>query len=290
MSSEKIERGVAYLERLGYRVEAGKHILDQTGYLAGSDEDRADDFNRMMTNKNIKAIFCTRGGYGTPRLLHLIDYQAIKKNPKIVVGYSDITALQLAIWKKTKLVTFSGPMVAVEMWNGIKPYTEEYFWQLLTSNEPLGLIRAPENEPFDASLLQKTARGVLLGGNFALVASLLGTPYAPDFKKAILFLEDTDEAPHRVDRMFAQFRHAKIMGAISGLVLGKFTDCAPSDASAPHFTIDEVLEEARRRSRVPVLSGFAYGHVPLKLTMPIGLPVRLDVKTKGLVFDQSGVL
>lgn len=144
---EKIEKGAAYLEQLGYRIKFGKHIRDIHGYFAGMDEERAADFNDMVRDKQVKAIFSIRGGYGTPRLLQMIDYRSLKQNPKIIVGYSDITALQLAIFRKVGLVTFSGPMTGVEMWKGMDPYTEEHFWRVLTSTKKVGLLENPEGKP-----------------------------------------------------------------------------------------------------------------------------------------------
>jgi muramoyltetrapeptide carboxypeptidase len=287
-TSEKIEKGVAYLEKLGYRVKLGKHILSQKGYLAGEDKDRADDFNSMIHDKSVKAIFCSRGGYGTPRILSLIDYKAMRKNPKIIVGYSDITALQLAIWKTIKLVTFSGPMLAVEMWNNIDSFTEEHFWRMITSTKKVGVLA----NPIDDSLIvfgNRNANGTLLGGNFALVMSIFGTQYFPDIKNAILFLEDTDEAPHRVDRMLVQLESAGVYKKIAGLVFGRFTDCVPSDPKEPHLNIDEIIDDYAKRSKLPVLINFLYGHVAKKLTMPIGLRARLDINKQNIQVLESAV-
>ncbi len=279
-SSEKIEKGVRYLESLGYRVKIGTHALAEHGYLAGTDEQRAADFNEMLNNRNVKAIIALRGGYGTPRLLPLVDYRAAKRNPKIIVGYSDLTALQLALFKKVGLVTFSGPMAAVEMWDSIDPYTEEYFWSLVTGAERLTL-KNPADEP--ASVHRKgKATGRILGGNLALVTSLLGTPYSPDFRNSILVLEDIDEAPHRIDRMLMQLVNAGVLKRIRGLVYGKFTDCVPSDPSKPHLTTEQVLTEYAARITTPVMGNFQYGHIPRKLTLPWGVRVEMDV-TKGTV-------
>ncbi len=287
-SGEKIEKAVLYLERLGYRVKVGDHVLDQLGYLAGTDEHRAEDFNRMVQDKEVKAIVAVRGGYGTPRLLSLINYAAVKKNPKIIVGYSDLTALQLAVYRKTGLVTFSGPMAGVEMWNSMDPYTEESFWKTVTSPSPVGML---ENPPDEASILfhRGKASGRLLGGNLSLLLSSLGTPYMPDLNKALLILEEIDEAPHRVDRMLAQLFNSGILGKIAGLVLGRFTDCKPTDPSKPFRSIDEVLSELVSRVSVPTLTNFQYGHIPKKLTIPLGLSSRLH-PDGALEITESAVL
>jgi muramoyltetrapeptide carboxypeptidase len=201
----------------------------------------------------------------------------VRQNPKIVVGYSDLTALQLALFKKTGLITFSGPMVGVEMWETIDPFTEEHFWRVLTSKARIGALANSEEE-IVACYNRGRVAGRLLGGTLSLLIFLMGTPYFPDLREALLVLEDVDEAPHRVDRMFTQLFHAGILKSISGLVLGKFTDCVPSDPSKPHLTIEQVLQEALLKLSCPVLTNFQYGHIPKKLTLPIGLRARLDTR------------
>jgi muramoyltetrapeptide carboxypeptidase len=285
---EKITKGVEYLERLGYRVKLGKHLRDQHGYLAGTDEARANDFNDMVNDTEVKAIFALRGGYGTPRLLQMINYRALKQHPKIIVGYSDLTALQLAVFRKTGLVTFSGPMPGVEMWKGIDPYTEEHFWRLLTSATKIGELPNPQEEPL--SILQHgSATGRLLGGNFALMNSLMGTPFLPSLKKALLVLEDVDEAPHRVDRMLAQLLNANVLRNLSGLIFGRFTGCNPSDSTEPHLTIEQILKEYAAKIKCPVVANFQYGHVAKKLTLPIGLTASVDTHKQKITVLESGV-
>mgnify|MGYP000754844927 CR=1 FL=1 len=193
--STRIEKGVRYLESLGYRTTVGKHVGKMRGYLAGTDEERAADVHEMFSDRQVKAIVCVRGGYGTPRLLPLLNYRLIERNPKIFVGFSDVTALQLALWKKCSLITFHGPMAGVEMANAMDSFTEEMLWRCLTSNKPLGELTLPE-EPLDLSLLPGVATGRLLGGNLSLVVSVLGTAYQPDFAGALVFLEEITEELH----------------------------------------------------------------------------------------------
>ena len=147
MDPTRIEKGIAYLERLGYRTIQGEHILKTYGYLAGTDEERVADLHVMFANPEVKAIMCIRGGYGTPRLLSLVDYRLIARNPKIFVGYSDITSLQLALWKKCGLVTFQGPMVGVDLPEQLDGYTEELFWRLLTSPKKAGAVVPADTPP-----------------------------------------------------------------------------------------------------------------------------------------------
>ncbi len=276
-SSEVIEKGVHYLERLGYKVKVGRHATKVHGYLAGTDDQRADDLNEMIRDPSVKAIIAVRGGYGSARILSLIDFKALKSQPKIIVGYSDITALQLAIWSRAKLVTFSGPMAGVEMWDNIDPYTEEHFWRIVTSNAKVGLLSNPSEDPL--TILRKgKATGRILGGNLAVLTALFGTNYVPNYKDVILVLEDVDEAPHRIDRMLTQLEQSKVLSKIAGLVFGKFIDCVPTDASKPHLTIGQVLTAVAQRVRVPVLGNFQYGHLPKKLTLPMGVRARLDAE------------
>jgi muramoyltetrapeptide carboxypeptidase len=287
-AQEKIDKGVRYLEGLGYRVRVGQHVMDQHGYLAGSDEHRAEDLNAMLRDPLVKAIVAVRGGYGTPRLLHLVDYNAVRRAPKIIVGYSDITALQLALYRKTGLVTFSGPMLGVEMWDNIDPYTEEHFWRLLTSPSKVGNLKNPQGERIVGHNPGK-ARGILLGGNLSLLMSLFGTPYAPNLRSAILAAEDVDEAPHRIDRMFAQLFLSGVFRRIAGLLLGKFTDCMPSDPTKPYLTVEQVVEEMLRNVRCPVLTNVQFGHIPKKLTLPLGIAAAIDSRAGHLNILEGAV-
>ncbi len=278
-STEKVEKGVLYLESLGYRVRVGKNATRVHGFFAGTDEERAADLNDMLNDSSVKAIFAVRGGYGTPRLLRHVDYAAARQQPKIIVGYSDLTSLQLALLKKCGLVTFSGPMVGVEMWDSIDPYTEEHFWRILTSNKKIGPLVNPPDEPL-RPLRKGRASGRVIGGNLALFLANYGTPFFPDVKGAILVLEDVDEAPHRVDRMIIQLVNSGLTTKISAIVLGKFTECEPSDTSSPHFTVDQVLDGISDLIPVPVVRNFQYGHIPKKLTVPFGVRARLDVEKR----------
>ncbi len=287
-SSEMIEQGVRYLERLGYRVKVGRHAATVRGYLAGTDDQRAEDLNEMIRDRNVNAIIAVRGGYGSTRILSMIDYRMLRRRPKIIVGYSDITALQLAIFCRTGLVTISGPMSGVEMLDRIDPYTEENFWRVVTSRSKIGRLQNPEGEPLK-TLLGGTATGKILGGNLATLAALLGTSFAPSFKESVLILEDVDEAPHRIDRMLTQLQNAKIFEKATGLVFGKFVDCGPTDPSKPYLTVDQIFENVAQHVRIPVISGLQYGHIPKKLTIPIGVKAKLDTK-KGTVEVLEGAV
>ena len=286
---EKIEKGVYYLERLGYRVIIGKHVSDQHGYLAGTDTDRAADVNAMIRNNEVKAIFCIRGGYGTPRILPLVNYRLLKQHPKIIVGYSDITALQLAVFRKTGLITFSGPMTGTDMWKDFDSYTEEHFWRTLTSNKKIGVLKNSDDDPAQV-LRAGNANGPMLGGNLSLFTSLMGTSFMPVLRNSILILEDIDEEPHRIDRMLAQLLNSSVLRNAAALVFGKFTDCLPDEPSDPHLTTEQVQEEYTQKIKCPVIRNFQYGHLPRRLTIPFGLQAAIDAKHGTLHVPESGVV
>jgi muramoyltetrapeptide carboxypeptidase len=286
--AEKIEKGTRYLEGLGYRVKLGEHVAAQHGYFAGTDAERLSDLNAMLNDSRVKAIFAVRGGYGSPRLLPFVDYPAVRRQPKIVVGFSDITGLQLALFRRTGLVTFSGPLPGVEFWQKPDPYTEEQFWRLLTSTRRVGSLHNPNREKL-RERIRGRVQGRLLGGNLSLVVSNLGTRFSPDYKGAILVLEDVREEFHRIDRMFTQLRNAGILERINGLVLGLFTQCQPSDPARPHLKLAEIFAEVLSWVKVPTLEGLQYGHVPQKLTLPFGLEARLDSDRGTLTVPESAV-
>ena len=283
----RIERAVRYLEQLGYRTAVGKHVGQTKGYLAGTDEERADDIHAMFADREIRAIMCLRGGYGTPRLLPLLNYRLIARNPKIFVGYSDITVLQLAFWKKCGLISFHGPMPAVDMANGIDPFTEETFWRVLTSRKKLGVLPL-DGGPLTA-LQPGKGSGRLLGGNLSLVVSILGTPYQPDFRGCVLFIEEIEEEPYRVDRMMVQLGNASIGQNSGGIILGQFTDCVPKDPTKPTLSIDEIVAENASIWGRPFLANLPFGHVPKMMTIPVGLRARIDSGAKIVEFLESAV-
>jgi muramoyltetrapeptide carboxypeptidase len=242
----------------------------------------------MFADKEVKAIFSIRGGYGTPRILDLINYNLIRKHPKILVGYSDLTALQLAIFRKTGLISFSGPMVAVEMYDKMDVFTEENFWRMLTSTKKIGKLVNPDGLPLIV-LKKGSAKGLLLGGNLSLINSLVGTTYLPNLAKCILIIEDVDEEPHRVDRYLAQLKLARVLQKINGLVLGCFTDCVPKDKEKPNLTVDQVVDDYMKSLGVPAISNMTYGHVPRKLTIPFGVEAKLNA-TRGYLEILEGAV
>ena len=286
---ERVEGCVRYLEGRGYRVEVGPHALGQDGAFSGTDEERLSDLNGMLRDPRIRAIMALRGGYGTPRLLDQIDYSAVRRDPKIVVGYSDITALQLALFRKTGLVSFSGPLAAVEFASTPDPETEESFWRLVTSRRTRGRLPLPEDHPMQTRQVG-TGEGPLLGGCLSLVVALLGTPFSPNYSGAVLALEDVHEQFHRVDRMLTQLRLAGVMGRASGLLLGQFTHTSAADPAHPFHDLEAVWQSVLKGIPGPVLAQFPYGHVPRKVTLPWGIPVRVDGKKQTVSLLEAAVV
>ncbi|MEM1092978.1 MAG: LD-carboxypeptidase [Bacteroidota bacterium] len=268
------------------RIEAGKATLAQryglrfidspiapVGYLANTDAARADAFNAAVANPAVDALFCVRGGYGTLRILDAINYETARAQPKLLVGYSDITALQLALYHNAGWSSLSGPMVAVEWPDPDEPSAGQ-FWQMATG-VGAGPLIGPYGEQL-APVRAGEASGVLLGGNLSLVSKLIGTPYMPDLTGAILFLEEVGEEPYRIDGLFAHLKLSGILDALGGLVLGRFTeDTRPS--TAPGMTTADVIAHYTADLNVPVARNLTYGHVPVKNAMPMGVAARLNV-------------
>lgn len=284
----KIEKGICYLEKLGYRTEVAPNVGKVNGYLAGTDEERISDLHYMFGKKEVKAIICARGGYGTPRILSGIDYNLIKKNPKIFAGYSDITSLQLAIYKKTGLLTFGGPMLAVDFWNEVSPFTEEMFWALITSKKKFGKISNPENEKFYV-LTKGKAKGELLGGCLTNITCIAGSAYFPDFEDKILLLEEIGEAPYRVDRMLNQLKLMGVFDKIKGVILGRFVDCYESDQYKKTLTLNEVIDDYFGKMKIPVVYNFKHGHIKDNITVGYGLNYRIDTSDHSVEILEGAV-
>lgn len=270
---ERTDAGLAALRSRGLQVEPGRAHAAPWGHLSGTDDERAAELNRLFSRDDLDAIMCVRGGYGLLRILDRLDYAAARAHPKLVVGYSDVTALHLALWSQAGLPGLSGPMVASD-WPEMDDATEAQLWALAGGASPFPIV-GPEGEPL-APLRDGSAEGVLLGGNLALVCALLGTPYLPDLDGAILFVEDIGEAPYRIDGMLARLRLAGVLGRLGGLVVGAFTGAEPPEGR-PSFSVERVIEQYADAVGGPVATGLVYGHFPRKTPMPIGVRARLDV-------------
>ncbi|MDZ4698721.1 MAG: LD-carboxypeptidase [Rhodothermales bacterium] len=264
-----LERGCALLSERGYHVVGPSRRLP-FGYLAGTDEERVGELNDRLNDPSIDALFCARGGFGTLRILDRVDYEALRKRPRLLVGYSDITALQLAWYSQAGVPSISGPMVGVD-WPALPPAYEQQFWSLACGV-------SPTLDPDGATLSPVRSGevdGLLLGGNLSLIARLVGTPYLPSLAGAILFLEDVGESAYRIDGLLAQLRLAGWLDRLGGLVLGGFTGFPEPDTDAPLF--DALVASYFDRAPYPVARGLRYGHFSDKIAVPIGIHARLTV-------------
>lgn len=276
---EKFYQGVETLKKLGFRVVLGKNVFkNYGGYMAGTDKERAEDLNEIFKNKKIKGILCSRGGFNSNRLLDLIDYAAIKNNPKVFIGFSDITVLLNTIYKKTGLITFHGQNVELGFSKGLDgkyKYTYEYFKKAIMENKPIGVIKNLEK----IEILKKgKASGMLVGGNLAVLTTLVGTNYEPDWKNKILFWEDTEETIEDID---FHLTHLKLCGAldkISGMVIGKL-DISPLGYDLKHqkpFPINKIILEICRNYKFPIIKNFVFGHFYPQITLPIGVKATVN--------------
>lgn len=259
-----------YLTNLGLKAKLGNHILDRYGYLAGKDVDRAQDVNDMFADSSVKAILAMRGGWGCNRILPLLNYSLIRSHAKILMGYSDITSLLLAINARSRIMTFHGP-VATSTWT---PFMLEYLKLILFNGEAVTLQNTNSPEGKVQTIVPGKAKGKLVGGNLSVLTAMLGSPYLPVWQNRILFLEDVNEDVYRVDRMLTQLKNAGILHRISGFIFGQCTDCNPSDESS--LTLMEVLTEHITPLKIPAWYGAMIGHIRDKFILPIGADVEVD--------------
>lgn len=279
LEDEGIRISLDLIRSLGFKVKQGAHLFDRQQYLAGEDRARADDVNTMFADDDVDAIFCLRGGYGTPRILPYLDYDLIRDKPKVLLGMSDITGILTAIHIKTGVVGFHGPNAS----GSFSDYSLSEFKKVLVQPTSTTLIGAAP--PFEAGegkvdksnrlthINGGTAKGRLIGGNLTLISVLMGTEFEPDFRDRIVFLEDVHEAPYRIDRMLTQLRLAGKLQQAAGIVFGKFTD---SDTDGNTFSLEEVFRDRTEDLGIPVVRGLMIGHVRDQTVVPIGIEAELD--------------
>lgn len=286
---EKLYKATKVIENLGFRVVHGQSCHEKHGYLAGDDELRAFDINSMFRNPRVNAIFCMRGGYGASRILDLIDYNTIYKNPKIFMGYSDITALHIAIIQKSELITFHGPMLTSDLISSkFEEYTKAAMLKALTNPVPLGEIIPPRGKVKPSMLYPGNAQGEIIGGNLSLLVSTLGTPYEIDTRGKILLIEETGEKPYKIDRMLTQLRLSGKLYDVEGIALCQFTDCCACDTDES-LSLDEVFEEILLPLKKPIIKNVYTGHGEGMATIPMGVRGRINGNRKTLVIEESGV-
>lgn len=279
--AELAQAGISWLESQGFHVRPGVSLDQTLGYLSGPDDLRAADINFMFASSAIDGIVCLRGGYGSMRLLDLVDYSIIRAHPKILVGYSDITALHISIGQRTGLVTFHGPMVASDMGKDLSSYTWDYFFRAVTAPIPLGPIINPPLAPPPVFIVPGTAQGVLTGGNLSLITATLGTPYEIDTQGKILCLEEVGEAPYRIDRMLTQLLLSGKLQQAAGIVVDVCSGCT-ADEDSSDFTVAQVLQDRLGNLPKPVLYYLHFGHTADKATLPLGVTAVLCSEKGGL--------
>jgi muramoyltetrapeptide carboxypeptidase len=285
-SEEALAKGIRYLEQLGYRIELGPHIYHRRGYLAGTDDERTSDLHHLFANRKVNAIFTVRGGYGAMRVLPKLDFTLIRRNPKILLGYSDITALQLALFAKIGLVTFSGPMVSVEMAEGLNGAAEERLWDTLRSTRPPEEIKIKQRE---LAVYEKgSAAGRILGGNLTMISALVGSRYLPGDERHLLLMEEIDEKPYRIDRILLQMKRTKFLSAAQGVILGKFIGCEPAPGK-PSLSLEQIFQDIFGPYDIPVMGHIHLGHVKNPLTIGIGIKARMS-STKGTLKFLEGAV
>ncbi len=301
ITEDELKESISNIENLGFKVILGKNVLEKFGYFAGTDEQRANDLNEMFINENVKGIVCTRGGYGCSRILPLLNYNAIKKNPKVLIGYSDVTALMNGIFSQTGLITFHGP-VATSTFND---FSVKNFKNVLMSTFNNQTLFNPKNE-INNNLTNENntssqikvihngkAEGILIGGNLSIVVSIIGTPYDIDYTDKIVFLEEVGEEPYRIDRMLTQMIQSKKFDKVAGIALGIFSKCVakPNQSGITNsFSLMEVLGERLYPLGIPVIYGMSFGHIINKLTLPFGINAKLDVDNQTLTLLESAVI
>jgi muramoyltetrapeptide carboxypeptidase len=267
-------RGVRIIEDLGFKIFIPPGLFEKNLYLAGSDKHRVQLVNQLFADKSIDAIICARGGYGSMRILPMLDYGLIKNNPKIFIGFSDITILLSVLFKRCNLVTFHGPVVT-----SLADASEETKLSLfrnVTSDSNLEIMLTGGR-----TIKSGVAVGQVCGGNLTMLCHLVGTPFAPDFENKILFLEDRGEAPYRIDRMLVHMELAGCFKGLSGIILGAFEECGPSG------NVIKITAELFEKYPVPILAGLDAGHGSHNLTIPLGIEATLDADRHSLIYHRA---
>lgn len=285
---EPIEIMAEALESLGLRVRLGEHYYERHGYFAGGDEARAADIDRFFADPEVTLIVA-RGGWGSARLLPLVDFEAMRRHPKVLLGYSDVTALLLGVHARAGLVTFHGP-------SPLERLSADYFRRVVMEGEAVSFSN-PNEPPEDTIVPTKDRirtitggriRGPILGGNLTVLTAIMGSPYLPDFRGSLLFLEDVNEAVYRVDRMLTELKLAGVLDQIAGFVFGRCTDCDPGEGYGS-LTLEQVLEEHVLPLGIPAFSGALIGHIDRQFTLPLGIETEIDANAGTIRLLEPGV-
>lgn len=292
---DKIALAIRTAKYFGLNVKVGKHVGRRSGYFGSPVSERLDDLHAMFRDPEVRGVFAMRGGYGAMHLLDVVDYDLIRRNPKILLGYSDITALHLAFQKKARLVTLHGPT----MLSDFSGYTVEHLKRALFDSRPLGKLTNPpephELRPSHAlrAVVPGRASGPLVGGNLTLISTLMGTPYEVETRGKIFLIEDVGEEPYRIDRYLTQMKLAGKFDGCAGVVFGECVECAPRDykpSLGSNFSLGEVVDAHLGGLKVPVLAGLTFGHTTDQLTLPLGVNATLDADAGTLTVAESALL
>jgi muramoyltetrapeptide carboxypeptidase len=292
VSDDEFSKTIQNMADLGFKTKVGKYTKAVNGFLAGTDKERLEDFHAAFADKEINAVWCIRGGYGATRFLPKIDFNLIRKNPKIFVGYSDITALHTAIHQNTGLVTFHGPVAA----STYSDYTKKHAVNTLMNPAASYKIElSPDNIANESGLFKTEtiakgkARGKLIGGNLSLLTAVAGTKSGlKNTKGKLLFIEDVGEKPYRLDRMFVQLKQSVNLSELAGIALGIFEDCNPPDDNSQ--TVFDVVKDQLGNLGIPVIYGLSFGHIRDQFTLPIGVEAELNTETATITFLETGVI
>ncbi len=279
-----------FCEFFGLKWKMGKNVGQRYGYLAGTARQRVEDLNAMFADPGIAGIFCIRGGYGSAQMLEGLDYDLIRRNPKVFLGYSDITALHTAIGRQTGLVTFHGPVSL----SHLTEWSQGHLRRAIFETKPIGLVKnPPESNPLRPGHTMRTVRGgkasgALTGGNLTLLTTTMGTPYEVDTAGKILLLEDIGEDIYRIDRMFTQMKLAGKLKAAAAIVVGECKDCPPPGHDSA-YSLGEVIDYLLGDLGIPVFYGLSFGHTIDQVTLPLGVPAMLDADKHTLTVEGAGV-
>ncbi len=292
LSAEDFDKALQNMADLGFKTKVGKNARNINGFLAGTDKERLDDLHWAFGDNEIDAVWCVRGGYGVSRLLPNVDFGLIKKNPKIFIGYSDITALHLAISQNCGLVTFHGPVAA----STFSDYSKKHVINMLMNpSAPYKIELSPDNVAKESNLFKTEiitkgkCRGKIVGGNLSLLTALAGTPFAlRNVKGKILFIEDVGELPYRIDRMLTQLRQSVDLHSLAGIALGVFEDCNPKNSDSQ--SLIDVIKDRLGDLKIPVIYGLSFGHIRDQFTLPVGIEAELDTENATMTFLETGVV
>jgi muramoyltetrapeptide carboxypeptidase len=288
-----IDKSIHALEQLGFKPKLAPNARRRWGFLAGDDRQRAGDLMGMFADRRVKGIVCVRGGYGTARLLPHLDFHLIRANPKVFIGYSDITSLHCAFRLKSNLLSFHGPMLNSDFIKDEMPdFTLQSFLRTVSEPRAPGSIQQGYKGKTVTILRKGMARGELMGGNLCILCAALGTPFQPSFRNRILFFEDLDEVPYRFDRMLTQLLNAGVLQKVAGIAIGINKNCEdPKARKCREYrqTLEDVFRERLLPLKVPIVSGLPFGHIPENATLPVGARVKLDAVKGDLSVEEPAV-